>query len=181
MVQFGINILMEEKPLSTRCKISIPDEKFVRAKDEAELYYDSLDKVFCPYFKEDIFFNTKGLQHVKFKEWQKERTVVEQYYRLRLLPLVPKVLGKSNTLQGFKEDKVFARQKKHGNWEKTLVSIKYYEFISVIKDSTRIKVIVKQEGENEKYFWSIIPFWKSKSMLDGRAKKQLHSGYPETD
>jgi len=41
-------------------------EKFDKAKKEAENLYKSIGEVYCPYFKEKISFNVKGLEHIKF-------------------------------------------------------------------------------------------------------------------
>jgi hypothetical protein len=41
-----------------------------------------------------------------------------------------------------------------------------------------MKVIVKQVAGGEKYFWSIIPFWK---LHPDTHRRILHSGSPDTD
>ena len=38
--------------------------------------YRSIGEIYCPYFKEKIIFNAKGLEHLKFK-MQKSRSTQE--------------------------------------------------------------------------------------------------------
>lgn len=64
-----------------------------------------------------------------------------------------------------------------GRSEVRLIPVTYYEFIAVL-DSFRIKVIVKQAQDGQKFFWSIIPSWSINKAQD---KRKLHSGNPEKD
>lgn len=155
-------------------------EKFKRIKKEAEEFYKNVDEVYCPYFKEKIKFNAKGLDHVKLKKFGKARSISEQYARLRLLHYAPIILRESNTLQEFSEMMNFERQKINSRWERRMVEVKYYGFVA-IKDNLRIKVIVKEILGGERFFWSIIPFWKTRIKLDKQRKKKiLYDGDLET-
>ncbi len=40
-------------------------------KDAAEKQYRLIDKVYCPYLGRDVRLNSKGLDHIKFKEWKR--------------------------------------------------------------------------------------------------------------
>lgn len=124
-------------------------------------------------------FNAKGLDHIKFKEWNKARVVEDQYLRLKFLHLAPRVLEKSNTLQEFRETRNFERQKINSRWESRLVFVKYYAFIAIFEE-IRIKIIVKQIEGAKKIFWSICPYWRQKRNYDGKIKKALYDGDLET-
>jgi hypothetical protein len=137
----------------------VPEEHFLKVKQEAEEKYKKLQPVYCPYLKDKVHFDTTGLDHIKFKEWNKTRIRTDQYIRLKLLYLVPEIIAKSHTVQGFSDDKGWVRRKRHGKWEKILMNINYWEFVAVI-GKVRIKVIVKQVEGGQKHFRSIIPFWK---------------------
>ncbi len=150
---------------------------FDRVKEQAEKFYASIDSVRCPYFGEKISFNAKGLKHLKFKAEGKARSRKEQYARLKLLHLAPKVLELSKTIQGIWNTKKFEMQKTHSRWEKVLKDTTFYEFIAVI-DNVRLKVIIKEVFGGEKHFWSVIPFWK---IDKENSKRILHSGNPEED
>jgi hypothetical protein len=134
-------------------------------------------EVHCPYFKEKVAFNAKGLEHLKFKGNRQARSHQDQYIRFRLISLAPKILESSHTLQGMSERRVFEKEKTHGHWQSTMRPVTYYEFVAVVKD-IRVRVIVKQVEDGPKYFWSIIPFWKSDKLNGNRV---IHSGKPETD
>ena len=151
-------------------------EEFEHQKVKAELLYATLDRVYCPYFKEKISFNRKGLDHIKFKNWNKSRPIKDQYMRFKLLHLVPDVIKASGTLQGIRETYEFERQKKYGKWEAPQRRVIFYEFLAVI-GRNRIKVIIKNVEGGESYFWSIIPYWG----MDEFRKRILHTGNPMED
>jgi hypothetical protein len=96
--------------------------------------------------------------------------------RLKLLRLAAETIRNSKTLQGISEKKILVRKKRNSRWEKALTDVTYYEFIAVI-DHKRVKVIVKQIFGGEKFFWTLIPYWK----MDGFHRRVLHEGNPETD
>ncbi len=154
---------MDGKPLEQK----ISEEFFLRTKGQAEDIYKNIGKVYCPYFKEEVVFNTKGLDHVKFKSWNKPRSRFDQYIRLKLLYLSPEILKRSHTVQGVWVTKGWERRKKYGKWEKLMVETSYYEFVAVI-GKARIKIIVKEISAGPKFFWTIIPFWKTNSITNQR-------------
>ncbi len=146
-------------------------------RTKTESLYKNVGEVYCPYFKEKIRFNAKGLDHIKFKGWRKSRRIEDQYFRFKFLRLAPKVLQLSHTIQGLSSKQIFERQHINSRWETRLVFVYYYEFVAIL-DDIRIRVIVKQIQGGEKFFWSIIPFWK----MDETTKlKLMHSGFPESD
>lgn len=154
------------------------EENFETIREKAEVFYDEIGDVACPYFGGDhIAFNAKGIRHLKFKSDERARPREDQFPRLKLLRLAPEVLRLSRTVQGIWHTKLFERQKMHSRWEKVLKEVTFYEFLAVL-DNVRVKVIVKQVAGGEPYFWSIIPFWK----LDPETHKRiLFSGRPDSD
>lgn len=167
---------MQGAPDST----GIPEDKFLQVKLDAETKYKVLTPVRCPYFKDDkdgVHFNAKGLDHVKFKEWNKPRGRFDQYIRLKLLYLAPEVIKRSHTVQGIWEVKEWERRKSHGKWAKVPLDVVYYEFVAVIGHA-RIKVIVKMLPGGSKYFWTLIPFWKQNPIS---GKRVMHDSDTETE
>ena len=158
-------------------KFNFDNEKFEKVKTEAEKLYETFDLVYCPYFTDKISFNAKGLRHLKFKSDQQARSNKDQYARLRLLYLAPKVLNKSHTLQGLWQTKQFEQYKTSGQWKYSMKEVNFYEFIAVL-DNVCVKVIVKEVFGGEKHFWSIIPYWSINKI---GSKRILHSGNPEHD
>lgn len=156
-------------------------EKFNQIKSGAEEFYSKVSTVYCPYFSSPIHFNAKGWDHLIFKDWNKTRPVADQFARLRHIKLAPEVIKNSKTLQGIWSTQKFERaKKKNGKWQSVLKLTHYYEFIAVMEShgsKVRVKVIVKQIGEGEKFFFSIIPFWGSNK----NGERVMHSGNPEND
>ena len=143
-------------------------------KEKAEKYYKSISAIYCPYLQRKVNFNVKGLDHIKFKGWKKARLASEQYLRLKFLKIAPKIINSSHTLQEYKETKCFERQKINSRWERRMVDVKYYGFVAIIK-KLRVKIIVKEIIGGTPYFWSVIPFWKSrKNPIVGQTKKIFH-------
>ena len=151
---------------------------FDAVRERAEKLYDSIGLVSCPYLNnKKIAFNARGIRHLKFKSDQKARSRADQYARLKLLHLAPQILRLSRTVQGIWQTQQFETEKNHSRWEHILRHLTFYEFMAVL-GGVRVKVIVKQIGSGEPFFWSIIPFW---SLQQGTYKRLLHSGNPEQD
>jgi hypothetical protein len=99
------------------------------------------------------------------KNRNKSRTKSDQYLRLKFLKLTPYILKKSGTLQEFNKKE----------------NIRYFGFVAII-NNIRLKIIIKQEGNNNPYFWSIIPFWKrEKDEMNKKIKKVFHEGDLQSD
>lgn len=159
-------------------------EKFKKIKDEAEIFYKKIGKVHCPYLKDDVYFNSKGLEHLKFKERNKARSSQDQYVRLRLIKLAPEIIRSSHTLQEFYETKRFEQQNINSRWENRMIAVTYYGFIAIINNA-RIKIIIKEVFGGNKFFWSLIPFWRYYQKNSGDDfignKKILHAGDMDKD
>lgn len=157
--------------------LQFTDEQFNKLKLNSEELYKSVGEVHCPYFKEKIIFNAKGLEHLKFKSKNHARSRDDQYIRLKLLHLAPQILKVSNTVQGFSERKIFELNRSNHRNEKILVDVVYYEFVAVL-EGVRVRIIVKKVGTAPKYFWSIIPHWKVDKVT---GKRRMNYGNPEDD
>lgn len=149
-------------------------EEVVRRGEEK---YKKFAPEYCPYFKEKVHFNSQGLEHLKFKNRERPRSLKDQHMRFKLLHLAPEVIKESRTLQGILETKKFERVRVHGRTDTVLKVVIFYEFIAVIKRN-RIKVIVKEIDKGEKFFWSLIPFW---GMNEQTMQRILHEGNPAED
>lgn len=158
--------------------IDIDPQKLDRARSEAEDCYSKIDKIRCPYFGDDIVFNSRGLEHLKFKSPRHARSSQDQYIRFRLIKLAPEILQLSRTLQGISRRNSMEKEKIRGKWQVVMRHVTYYEFVAVMKESTRVRVIVKQVEDGPKFFWSIIPFWKMDKITGRRI---IHNGKPEDD
>lgn len=144
------------------------EEDFEKVKVDAETLYSTIGEIYCPYFKEKISFNAKGLRHLKFKSDQVARTKEDQYTRLKLLRFAPIILQESRMVQGICEINKFETQNTNSRWENVLKEVIFYEFIAVI-NNIRVKVIVKHIIGGLKHFWSVIPYWR----IDKNGSKRI--------
>jgi len=152
-------------------------QNFDEVRIKGEEFYKALTDIYCPYFKDKVFFNAQGLEHLKFKRHRQARPRQDQYMRFKYLHLAPVVLRASTTLQGIWETKSFEKVRVHNRTDTVMKNIEYYEFVAVI-DSIRVKIIVKRIGDGQRFFWSLIPFWG----INKKTKRRiLHSGYPDRD
>lgn len=162
--------------------MEINGEKFKRIKDEAKEFYDNLDKIKCPYLKKDVHFNAEGFEHIFSKSWNRGRSIVEQYTRLRILPKVVDIISCTCTLQEFDERQIFVRQKINSRWEKRLKTVRYYVFIALLRSQNfRMKIVVKEIEGGQPYFWSVYPAWKIAKNVNGNKKKIFYTGNLEED
>jgi hypothetical protein len=158
--------------------LTFTDEEFEKLKQGAEALYKSIKEgVLCPYFSEKISFNAKGIEHLKFSRKNHARPRQDQYMRLKLLHLAPRVLGLSKTIQGISERTGFELVRSSAHNEILPKFCTYYEFVAII-DKSRVRIVVKQVESGPKYFWSIIPFWKYD---EKNKKRRMCYGNPEED
>ncbi len=157
----------------------VKDGNFEKVRLVAEKYYSSIGSVKCPYFNnEEISFNAKGIEHVKFKSKRRVRERNDAFLRLKNLKLAPEILKISKTLQEKQVRNIFVEVKTNKRNENIMKECSYYGFIAIINDGgfeKRLKIIVKQVEGGQKHFWSIIPYWKSNKEL------KIHSGNMEED
>ena len=157
--------------------MSLDLENFEEVKIKGEETYSNLKEIYCPYFKDKIYFNSQGIEHLKFKRQRQARPQQDQYMRLKLIHIAPVILGKTSTLQGVWETKNFEKIRSHSRTDNILKEITYYEFIAVV-EKIRVKIIIKQIDSGIKIFWSIIPYW---GIDKNTNKRKLYSGFPEED
>ena len=157
--------------------IEFTAQQFKDVKEKGEELYKSLGGVACPFLREKVSFGAQGLEHLKFKRREKARPEKDQYMRFKLLHLAPEILKASHTLQGVLETKKFERVRMNSRTDIILKPVTYYEFIAVLKRN-RVRIIVKQVENGQKFFWSIVPFW---GMNKETMTRILHDGMPEED
>lgn len=162
--------------------MEIDDKRFEQLKEQVKQLYSALGEVRCPYFNENVHFSAEGFYHMLFKgaSKPKKRDPKSQRMRLKLFRLAPKLLGLTKTVQEYHEEKQFVQVKLNKRKEQILKEVYYWGFVAII-DERRIKVVVKQIGNGNKKFWSIIPNWGSKKTSQGERIIIRHAGDLEND
>ncbi|HEC30684.1 MAG TPA: hypothetical protein ENI66_01565 [Candidatus Yonathbacteria bacterium] len=87
----------------------IEDKNFEKVRLKAESSYKAVPEVNCPYFNEKISFNSRGLEHTKFKSKRKIRERKDAFMRLKNIHLAPEILRLSRTLQEKQTKKIFVK------------------------------------------------------------------------
>jgi len=152
-------------------------ENFDEVRIKGEELYKTLEPVQCPYFKEKVYFNAQGLEHLKFKQRNGARNRQDQYMRFKMLRFAPEVLRLSQTVQGIFHTKHLERVRINSRTDTIMKEVSYYEFVAVV-EKVRVKVIVKQIENRQLLFWSIIPFW---GINKDTKQRKLYVGDPEND
>lgn len=117
-------------------------------KEQIERLFKAAKDVHCPAFDcEKIVFNAKGINHLIFKGNRSRREESRILTNIRLLPLAIKVLRNTSFWQ---EENLYPKDG---------VEYRFWCFEAVV-ENRRIKVIVRQVGQGNKHFWSVIPAWR---------------------
>jgi hypothetical protein len=125
-------------------------------------YYKSIQKVYCPYFKEYIHFTDVGFNHLRFKNHHTARSIKDRNMRFSLLSAAVKIIADSHTLQGKKQKLRMEERYVNNRKETALMLVTYYEFIAIIRER-KVTVIIKQIVGWDKVFLSVIPTFKQKT------------------
>jgi len=141
--------------------MQIDDEKFKKLKESTRELYYSTESVYCPFFGEQVFFTSDGYQHLFHKGQRNERlrTKEDQYVRMKLFKLVPKLLRESKIVQEHQVKKTFVPVVHNHRDEQVLRDVNYWGFLGII-DGRRIKVVVRKIGNGKLCYRSVVPKWK---------------------
>lgn len=150
-------------------------ESLEQLRQKARVAYKKIGSVKCPYFKEEIMFNSEGFNHIRYRAARRERHLDVQKMRYTLLKFAQIIIGKSQTLQEHNMIKQFVETEMNKRKESVLKEVHFYGFIAII-DGWKVKVIVRQIGNGKKHFWSIIPNWRTRKSKEGRKSFENYTG-----
>ena len=131
-------------------------------KERTQRYYKAQKPVRCPAFGgEIVHFTSEGFNHLIYKKGNSERSKADQICKFKLIPKAIELIRITTTHQEYDESLVDMKVKRR---KRALIETKrarYWGFVAIMKGS-RIKVIVRQVGNGNKHFWSVIPAWTTK-------------------
>lgn len=136
------------------------DSDYIKIKENSSIIYKEHNKLFSPYFKDNIVFNSEGFNHLIYKN-KSERPKKEQAMRFKLLPRAFKLMELTTVKQDFYESNMSIKKKFNGKNKYIEERVLYYGFIGII-DDFRIKVVIRKIGNGNIHFWSVIPAWNTK-------------------
>src|SRR5947209_2260041 len=99
---------------------------------------------------------------------RKKRNWKNQVKRFKLLPLVKPVIEGMGFYQEYLEqfENVEAKDFENKRFHVHKL-VRYWGFVAVVKTNrNRIKVILKQVGDGQIKFWSVIPYWDTRHYKD---------------
>ena len=158
--------------------MEIPKARLDEVKAEAERRYKAVGSLYCPYFEDEVHFSNEGFEHLLFKRRNRPRPGIEQYTRLRMLPLAQEVIRKSHTLQEHSRQVTIIRQQSSNQWNKRPKWVNYYVFVAIVRPLVRIKVVVREIEGGSKHFYSLFPAWRVESDAGGKTIKTLFTDDP---
>ncbi len=126
---------------------------------DTELQYKSIGKVFCPYFKKNVTFNSDGFHHLRYKVAGSEREKSAQLYKFSLLVGAIEIIGASGTLQQYRKQWGAVGRKKNTDGSREMKEMEYFAFEGILGEGSsmmRIKAIVRKVGNGEPHFWSVM-------------------------
>lgn len=159
----------EEKLELEYATAKVADEKIVRypeIKDEAQKLYASFVPVKCPALGgQEVTFPSEGFNHLIYRIPKQERHKRVQIMRFELLTKARELLERTTTIQEYEDylDQIMGWKFKRKQLINT--KIRDWGFVGIIK-GYRIKVVVRQTGNGNKQFLSVIPAWSTKYYRD---------------
>jgi len=140
--------------------------RYLELRRQAEDLYKTFGKIKCPVFKDNyIHFTSEGFNHLVYRIKKQERDKSVQILRFELLSKAKQLVEVSTTIQEYEE---YFRQIEVRRYKaKQTINIKVRDvgLFGIIK-GFRIKVVIRQVGNGEKKFHSVIPAWSTKYYRD---------------
>ncbi|MFH1656448.1 MAG: hypothetical protein ABH956_01580 [Candidatus Nealsonbacteria bacterium] len=132
---------------------------YEKIKENTYNFYKKIGRIQCPALNNEfVHFTPEGFNHIVYKRKRKERKKEDQIMKFKLIPNAKYIIGLSTTYQEYDESLTEIDKKKFKKRVKETVVVCCWGFIAVIKNY-RIKVIIRQVGNGQKHFWSVIPAW----------------------
>src|SRR3989344_4076740 len=132
--------------------MSIEDlSNYVKLREDALTYYSSINKVYCPAFKQHITFPSESFNHIVFKTANRERDRQSQIMRFKLLPRAAKLVKESTTYQEYEETLKGFVAERYGKKFLESKRVQYWGIIAIV-ESRKVKVIIRQVGEGTMHF-----------------------------
>jgi len=137
-------------------------EYFKNRKEKAREIYDSQRDIYCPYFQIPISLTSDGFHHLQFSA-RRERDKREQLLKFSLLPLALKVIKKSGTIQEYRKTMGPVGKKSKRDGSILMKEIQYWGLIAIVGEKKiKIRVVLRQIGDGNIIFWSVMPYSKLK-------------------
>jgi hypothetical protein len=130
-------------------------------REDTESFYKKIQAIRCPALHgELVHFTSEGFNHLLFKGNRHERSKNDQITKFKLLSKAKAIIEISTTYQEYDESLATVRKKRFKRIVEESTTVKYWGLVAIIVNF-RVKVIVRQVGNGQKHFWSVIPAWST--------------------
>ncbi len=85
--------------------------------------------------------------------------------KFKLLQKAKDIVDRSSTYQEYDECLISIKREKRGQMVRENCLARYWALVAIMQEF-RIKVIVRQCGNGQKHFWSVIPAWSKSHYRD---------------
>ena len=131
-------------------------------KSDAEEFYKSVGKVYCPYFQSNVIFSSEGFNHLQFSGGIKRKNE-EQLLKFSLLKLAPYVIKNSGTIQEYRKTMYAVGKQKPIDGSIRMEVVEFWGLVAICgekENQVRVKVILRRLAYGELAFWSVMPMQK---------------------
>jgi hypothetical protein len=143
---------------------------FESKKQKAYELYSRRDKVYSPYFKENVFLNSNGFHHLQFSD-RHERKKEEQVLKFTLLPLGLRIIETATTLQEYRKLLCPVGHKSARDGSRPMKMVEWWGFVAIfVKQGIKVRAVVRRVGDGKFSFWSVMPY--SRLPRKGEDRKQ---------
>ena len=135
-------------------KFSIED--FEAAKKFAHDFYCTIGRIKCPALDNQyVSFSGKGIRHILYKPSRIQAEIIE---RLSYLRYAESILIDPYAKIEYRQKNEKEYLKKRGQFKLYEVESQYWSFKKEVEQSLIIKVVIRQVGQGNKYFYSIMKY-----------------------
>ncbi|MFC1730772.1 hypothetical protein ACFL6I_10610 [candidate division KSB1 bacterium] len=127
---------------------------------KADELFKGIEKVSCPFFSKNVTFSSDGFHHLQFNEVGSERDKNVQILKFSLINSAKIIIEKSGTIQEYRKQWGAVGRKKAKDGSRKMKEMQYWGFVAITGNGDsqiRVKVIVRQVGNGEPHFWSVMP------------------------
>jgi len=133
---------------------------YEKIREDTHNFYGQMGAIHCPALNNElVHFTGEGFNHLIYKGKRRERSKNDQITKFKLLPKVKTIVEISTTYQEYDESFTTLRRKRFKKTVEETATVKYWGFVAIIQNF-RVKVIIRQIGNGQKQFWSVIPAWR---------------------
>ena len=135
-------------------------DQYISLRKSAFDFYNQREYIRCPALNNEmVHFTSEGFNHLIYKGDRSERDKDVQMMKFKMLPKATEIIGLSATHQEYDESTKNIKRKKYKKIVFEPATVRYWGLVAIIRDM-RIKVIIRQIGNGQKHFWSVIPAWQ---------------------